>query len=262
MRKLHQVSGSLLYALLSLSVHAADQLLSTQDVNRPSITFHDSVGEPGPFMGPDVCGNIQGYQGSVPDGYTLSNGSCLLTAVAVPPVTMAAPVSTYNASQFSARYGYYYWDSGESDGMYFDSPIFLEVVNNTGEALTVNEVSWRALEYPHATTDGYVVGVSTPINYHYQSGIRGWATNPFASVTLPRNSGMLSLPWGAGRSVASLTGAQQYGAVELIISLSNGQFITVRPSSNGSSLGFLESGTSGYPTGCCLYRKSATVMVN
>lgn len=55
--------------------------------NQAEIQFDDSVGDVGPFMAPDACNNIVGYQAAPPAGYGVVDGACIAPCVSPAPTT-------------------------------------------------------------------------------------------------------------------------------------------------------------------------------
>lgn len=62
---------------LLIAAPMGDSNQGNQARSRAEIQFDDSVGQVGPFMAPDACNNIVGYQAAPPTGYGAVNGSCL-----------------------------------------------------------------------------------------------------------------------------------------------------------------------------------------
>lgn len=99
--------------------------------------FDDSVGDTGPFMSPDACPNLFGYQGSVPDGYQKVGGDCIALP---PPVPASAliPVTTSVFTDTQFRQGGAYRLFG--GGRFFSgvtSGYEISIINETGEAIDV-----------------------------------------------------------------------------------------------------------------------------
>lgn len=64
---------------------AALALISTSALSQAT-GFDDSVDDVGPFMAPDACNNIVGYQAAPPAGYGIVDGACLAPCVSPSPV--------------------------------------------------------------------------------------------------------------------------------------------------------------------------------
>lgn len=84
--------------------------------NQAEIQFDDSVGNVGPFMAPDACNNIVGYQAAPPAGYGVVDGACLapctipaaLTAVttAACPLGQSGQIITTTTTSYSCPSSY------------------------------------------------------------------------------------------------------------------------------------------------------------
>lgn len=78
-------SSSLLIAAPMGDLNQGNQARSLAEIQ-----FDDSVGAVGPFMSPDVCNNIPGYQASAPENYEVQGGDCVPT-----PPAAQAPAATF-----------------------------------------------------------------------------------------------------------------------------------------------------------------------
>lgn len=70
---------------------------NTGAISQAEIQFDDSVGNVGPFMAPDACNNIVGYQAAPPAGYGVVDGACIAPC--------AIPSSTTSVTQSACPVG-------------------------------------------------------------------------------------------------------------------------------------------------------------
>lgn len=143
--------------------------------NQAEVQFDDSVGDVGPFMAPDACNNIVGYQAAPPAGYGIVDGACLapctipaaLTAVttAACPLGQSGQIITTTTTSYACPSSY-------------GTPTFSTSASVDNQCVSgASPVMSRDFEYRYQFSAGYYNPYSTVVKLRNRGSTAVTATH-------------------------------------------------------------------------------------